>query len=494
MKPSPPADASNDRETLHWSRLALLVWVLGALIRSFAQLVYWPSVLQFADAIRYARIGYWSGAFHDNWAPAGYAVFLRLLRFVSSSIGATIICQHALGLATAVLLTSAARRAGARTPWQLLPGAVVALVGDYTFLEHLLMPESLFLFLAGAGLFAAIRALEGDGRRWGVLSGVAFGLGALVRSNALPLLAFLALSVLPVPVSRRHAATSAMAWGVGCGAALVFVYAVVSAAVGPYTGLGNMTGWYLYGRTAPFADCTRMAVDDDSPDMAALCEATPPEKRYGPYYYTWEASGPGRTRWSAVTGPDPAYDRMVMRFAVDAIRRQPLDYLIAVLNDLVRIVAPGYRANPGNGQFMAAYSFGWRDDVTLENIQRALSQKYSGTEVRRNKGGVFLMTAYQEATRLPGAFLVIVGGCAAVGLLRSSGTRRGEVLLVLLSGLCLLLIPVLLVTWDFRYTLPATPVLALAAVIGFAPPSRKDADHPAFPRATGSGTGLVDRR
>jgi hypothetical protein len=479
MNPSPPVGPFADREAPHWSRLAPLVWALGALIRIFAQVVYWPSVLQFADAVRYARIGYWSGAFHDNWAPAGYAVFLSLLRFVSSDIGATIICQHALGLATAVLLTSAARRAGVRAPWQLLPGAVVALVGDYTFLEHLLMPESLFLFLAGAGFFAAICALEGDGRRWGVLSGVAFGLGALVRSNALPLLAFLALSVVPVRVPRRHAATSAMAWGVGCGAALVLVYAIVSGAVGPYTGLGNMTGWYLYGRTAPFADCARMVVDDDSADMAALCESTPPDARYGPYHYTWDAGTPGRTRWSVVTGPDPAYDRVVMRFAIDAIRRQPLDYLIAVLNDLVRTVAPGYRANPGNGQFIAAYSFGWRDDVTLRNIQGALGQKYSGTEVRRDKRGVILLTAYQEATRLPGAFLAIVGCCAVVGLVRSSGTRRGEVLLVLLSGLCLLLVPVLLVTWDFRYTLPATPVLALAAVIGFAPPSREDAALPA---------------
>jgi hypothetical protein len=52
------------------------------------------------------------------------------------------------------------------------------------------------------------------------------------------------------------------------------------------------------------------------------------------------------------------------------------------------------------------------------------------------------------------------------------------VLLALLSGLCLLLIPVLLVTWDFRYTLPATPVLALAAVIGFAPTSRTNDAQP----------------
>jgi hypothetical protein len=469
------ADALADR---HWSRLALLVWVLGALIRIVTQVVYWPSALQFADAVRYARIGYWSGPFDDNWAPAGYAVFLGLLRFVSSDLGATIICQHALGLATALLLTSAARRAGVRAPWHLLPGAVVALVGDYIFLEHLLMPESFFLFLVGVGFFAAIRALEGVGTRWGVLSGVAFGLGALVRSNALPLLAILALSVVPVPPPRRHAARPAIAWGVGCGAALVLAYGIVAGAVGPYTGLGDMAGWYLYGRTAPFADCARMAVDDDSPDMAALCEATPPDKRYGPYHYTWDPNGPGRRRWSGLTGPDPAYDGMVRRFAVDAIRRQSLDYTIAVMHDFVRILAPGYRVNPGNGQFMAAYSFGWRDEVTLENIQRALGQKYSGTEVRRVNRGVTLMSAYQEATRLPGAFLAIVGCCAALGLVRSSGTRRGQVLLALLSGLCLLLIPVLLVTWDFRYTLPATPVLALAAVIGFAPTSRTNDAQP----------------
>jgi hypothetical protein len=41
--------------------------------------------------------------------------------------------------------------------------------------------------------------------------------------------------------------------------------------------------------------------------------------------------------------------------------------------------------------------------------------------------------------------------------------------LALLCGLCLLLVPILFVTWDFRYTLPAVPVLGLAAVVGLGP-------------------------
>lgn len=461
-----------DDDASRWSRLALLVWALGGSIRVFAQVVYWPSHLQWVDAVRYAQLGYWSGPFIDYWAPAGYATFLGLLRMVSSQLGFTIVCQHALGLATALLLASAARRAGVRAPWHLLPGAVVALVGDYVFLEHLLMPEALFLFLMTAGLLAAIRALAGDGRRWGVLAGLSFGVSALVRSNALPLLVLLGLCALPLPGSRRHAGTSGIGWGVACGAVLVVVYAAVATVFGSYTGLGDMTGWYLYGRTAPFADCGRMTVDDGSPDMSALCESTPADARFGPYYYTWEPASPARSRWHNNRGPDPAFDGTVIRFALDAIRRQPGDYIRAIALDMVRVVAPGFRPHAGNGQMMAAQSFAWRDEPLRESLESALSKKYSGTRVRRNERGAELLAAYQEATRLQGGSIVALVLAALAGLVRSSGTRRRQLLLVLLSGLCMLVVPILLVTWDFRYTLPATPVLALAAVLGFAPRTR----------------------
>lgn len=465
---------SGAEEARRGSRLALLLWTFGGLVRLYAMLVYWPSHLQWADAPRYARIGYWSGVFNDHWAPAGYAAFLALLRVLSSDLGFTVACQHALGLWTAVLFAAAARRAGVAAPWYLIPGAIVAIGGDYVFLEHLLMPEALFLFLVAVGLFAGVRALEGDGRAWGVLAGLAFAGSALVRANALPLLAVLGVCAAPIPFRRGDAATRPLAWGVVCGALVVALYAAVATAVGPYSGLGDMTGWYLYSRAAPFADCERMTVDDESADMAALCESTPPSLRAGPYYYTWHEDGPARRRWHIDRGPDPAYDDIVAGFAVDAIRHQPLDYLRAVALDLVRAVAPGFRVHPASGLFMAGYSFTWRDEPTRERLEQVMSEKYTGTRVHRRDRGVELLAVYQEATRLPGGFLVVFLACALAGLVRTSGARRRQVLLALGTGLCLLVIPIASLTWDFRYTLPAVPVLALAAVLGcaHAPPGR----------------------
>jgi hypothetical protein len=358
-----------------------------------------------------------------------------------------------------------------RAPWYLLPGGIVAIVGDYVFLEHLIMPEALFLFLVAAGLLSAIRTLEDDGPWWGVLAGLAFAASALVRANALPLLAVLAICAIPLPIRRGDAATRSLARGVACGAMLVGAYVVLATAVGPYTGLGNMTGWYLYARVAPFADCERMTVDDGSPDMTALCESTPAALRPGPYHYQWDTDGPARQRWHIDRGPDPAYDAAVGRFALDAIRKQPADYLRAVAHDLIRSIVPSYRVHPGSGLFMAGYSFAWRDEPSRERLEEVLSEKYTGTRVYRHDRGVELLAAYQDATRLPGGFLVVFVVCAAAGLVRTSGRRRRQLVLTVLSGLCLLVVPIVTFTWDFRYMLPSVPVLALAAVLAFAAPA-----------------------
>jgi hypothetical protein len=252
-----------------------------------------------------------------------------------------------------------------------------------------------------------------------------------------------------------------------CGVITLVGYAVIATALGPHSGLGDMSGWYLYARTAPFADCERMTIDDEVEEMSALCEETPPDDRWGPYHYQWSPDGPARSRWHTERGPDPAYDGTLARFALDAIRAQPADYLAAVGHDLVRVVFPSYRPRPGSGQLMAAYAFDWRDEPTRKHIEQALSSKYTEARVTRRSTGVRLLAEYQRATRVPGTFVIVFLACAAIGFARLRAVRRRPLVLAVLVGLSLLLSPIITFTWDFRYTLPAIPVLALAAVLAF---------------------------
>ena len=432
-------------------------WVVAVLIRLAIAAAYRPSSLQWMDAQRFARVG-WS-TFGDFWAPAGYAGFLAALRLISDQLALVTATQHVLGMVTAGLLAAAAARMGLRRPWNLMAGTVVAFGGDYMFLEHLVMTETLFITAIALGVCAAVRCLEDHNWRWAALASFAFAASALVRGNALVLNAVLPLCLLG-GISTLHASWRALVASIAPGAAFITGYVVVATVVGPYTGLWEMNGWHLYSRAAPFADCEQLRVDDQDADIARLCEDVPASQRFGPYHYSWSPDSPARQAW----GLDPARSDDLRRFAVDAILRQPDDYLHAVAEDLVRVVVPGFRASPGHGQLLDTFEFDHRDPEVERLIANALAERYSG--VRPEIHGAGLATAYQRATRLPGLAVPLAITGALVGLVRHRGARRRQLLLSLLVGSALLLAPIFLLTWDYRYTLPALPFLLLAGLIG----------------------------
>ena len=123
----------------------------GAALRVYAMVAYSPAVVsaQAHDGAAYvgaARRGFATG----NYEPAGYPAFLRVVHAVRSELAFTISVQHAMGLATGVLLFLIVRRLGAPGWVGLAPAAVVWLGGDQVFLEHAPMSEALFTPLLAA--------------------------------------------------------------------------------------------------------------------------------------------------------------------------------------------------------------------------------------------------------------------------------------------------------------------------------------------------------
>lgn len=433
----------------------------AVLVRCATMAVYRPTVAQWIDGPRFARIVPNEGVFSDFWAPAGYPAFLAVLRTTWNELAFTIGAQHLLGLLTAGLLAATARRCGVPRPWHLLGGAIVAFGGDYLFLEHLLMAETVFLFTLALAVYCGARSLAGGDVRWAIAASCAFALSALVRSNAL-----VALIILPValfatgggPIRRRAARALAAAVP---GVAVVGLYTIVATSIGPYAGLTDMSGWHLYSRVAAFADCSALDVVDTQPDLAQLCLAAPPGERPGPYFYEWSPDSPARRLW----GLDPGRNDLLRTFATEVILDRPGEYLKAVGTDLVRTFAPDFRSRAGHGQTLDVFSFGYRDLAVEDVLEGNYAFEYSGTEVVVERGAG-LLVAYQEATRLPGALLLISILAAAAACIVGRGASRRQTSFIFLVGLAIWLGPILLFTWDHRYVVPAAALLVLAGVVG----------------------------
>src|SRR3954454_21376024 len=132
--------------TIDRTRAALLA-VLGAGIglRVLAMVAWSPAFMGWPDAKSYLDVAH-GELFSNVLRPAGYPLFLRSLDGLHASLGAVVGVNHALGLATAVLLFAIVRRLGAPPLLGLVPAAFVALSGDTGFLEHAPLSEPLFTF------------------------------------------------------------------------------------------------------------------------------------------------------------------------------------------------------------------------------------------------------------------------------------------------------------------------------------------------------------
>jgi hypothetical protein len=261
--------------------------------------------------------------------------------------------------------------------------------------------------------------------------------------------------------ARRRASVVLAGSALVPGTVALGIYLTVAAWVGPYAGVWDMSGWHLYSRVAPFADCSALAIVKEHPQYARLCPAQSPDERLGPYYYEWVPQSPAQTLW----GLDPGRDATLRRFALEVIRRQPGDYLKAIGTDVVRVFDPGFDTRDGFGQQMKVYSFDYRDRSVEGDLRTSYSEAYTGTMVVIRRG-VQLLSGYQRVTRLPGVLLLLTLLGAVIGLIATRRTQRRQVLFILLVGLVVLLGPIVLFTWDFRYTLAACPLLVLAGVVG----------------------------
>jgi Glycosyltransferase family 87 len=452
-----------------------------------------PAVLLRLDA----ELGYrWQSWFNDSFSyvnsavtmsldptrPSGYAVYLRVLEPLHSYALVTI-SQHLMGLAVAVMIYALARHRFGAPAWVAVLFSLPVLYDGYEIqLEHLIMSDTLFLFLAMA---AVTLVLWSPRPPWWacLLAGLLLGLSAVVRSTGLPLVAVFAVYLVIRFVPNWRYLLAGVA---GC----VIAFAVpVAAYEGWYDvqhgefAMTDATGVFLYSRVMTFAECSQMRLPVD---LLPLCTTVPPDQRPVAQAYIWTEASP-LDRYSA-SKFTPQINSLAEQFAIKAMEAQPLAYANVVFDDTVRSFSWSKTVFPNAATF-DEYLFGYKSLSIPQSPYGGYSsvEAYYGhddpsTQVVNPFAGA--IRVYERYIYLPGTVygLILLVGLGAIVLAwlpirrggrppqtppRTGWGRGGEALLPWLCSVALIVVPAATAEFDWRYVLTAVPFGCLAAALAF---------------------------
>lgn len=458
--------------------LFVIFVALGVLLRAGAMLGYrWH--MWFTDSYEYVYFTLHLRPYGVR--PSGYSLFLRaFLPF--HDFGLVVGVQHLMGLACAVLPYVVAMRYRAR-PWLAAVALAPVLLDAYEIqLEHLLLSDTLFMFLLVAAVSLTLWRTSPETLPpwWAmVIAGLCVGFAAVTRSVGLPLLlifcGYLAIRWAVAARARRSRAEHRPSWprlllagvvpilAIGIAGALPMgAYADWYASVHGTYGFSNSGGVFLYSRTMDFATCEKMR---PPPDLRPLCDPRPPKKRPSSQFYLWSADSPLRkpgNRWVF----SPSNNDRAGRFARLAIRRQPVAYARTVARDTLRAFHWHRTVFPDLETYQQ-YHFSSLMSPAPRWVEPTLWQydpDWATVVVEPYAG---LMRSYQRWGYLPGTLfgLILFGGAA--GIVARWRRLGGAVLLPWAMAAALIVLPAMTADFSYRYLLPAFPMAGLALALAF---------------------------
>jgi hypothetical protein len=291
-------------------------------------------------------------------------------------------------------------------------------------------------------------------------------------------------------------------------------------------------GFYLWGRVSSFANC---AVIKPTGDEAKVCPTQPIADRTPPGNYIWYAPyvhadmdsictvtvTDGKTSKSCGT-VSPAGNKVLTDFAIDAVMAQPLDYFKTVVKDTLLSFGFPRIGYPGSGTtyyYNFHFNFVGTDPATGKPISLLppktmakvpplvlpansvyndwlnYGHQAPGTVVKIFAApiAVYQRVVFTYGPLLAVIFLLGLGGWFAVtgrrrgmgvksllsvGMLRSLRLHwrpRGTSVLPWWTAVTLLVAPIAVADFDYRYLIPVIPFAVMAAGLSFAP--RKGVDQ-----------------
>jgi hypothetical protein len=379
-----------------------------------------------------------------------------------------------MGLLVAVMIYALARHRFGAPAWVAVLATLPVLYDGFEIqLEHLIMADTLFLFLAMAAVTITLWSPRPSGRAC-LAAGLLLGVSSAVRPTGLPLLAafivYLIIRLFPARPMRWRQLRRLVIGLVACGAAfavpVIGYEAWYSSAHGEFA-MTDSTGVFLYSRVMTFADCSRMSPPTD---LLPLCTAVPPDKRPIAQAYIWTPASP-LDRYAEPMF-SPAVNKLAERFAVAAIEAQPLDYARTVWDDTVRSFEWNRSVFP-NGQTYDAYLFG---PQPLAVPAGSPYGGYPSAEAYYARGNpqtavvnpfAAVIRDYQRYIWLPGTVSGLILLVGLYGIVRRWRRAGKATLLPWLCSLVLIVTPAATAEFDYRYVTTAVPFACLAAAMAF---------------------------
>ncbi|HTA96362.1 MAG TPA: hypothetical protein VK730_01815 [Solirubrobacteraceae bacterium] len=451
----------------------LLILLAGTVMRLLFMIAWRPAFFGFPDAVTYvglAREHLWV----DPTREVGYPLFIRELHALwPTHLAWVIALQHLFGLASALLVFLAVRRAGG-PPWLgLLPAALVALNGAEMFLEHTPLTESLFIFLLALGLYFATHAAGARTPLWAALAGLALGLANTVRVVALPLMVVLLLWLLFASGGTWRRRLLAGAVSLACMACVLTPYVITQHKHTGYWGLATPAGaWNLYSRVAPFANCSKFTPPSGT---SVLCESTPPSQRKaGVEQYTFDSElSPADRAFGNGAGPfaaSQASDAKIAAWSKAVILHQPVEYLETVFESVLAYVAPVNVVFSSHSEIGYGY-YGFYHLTLFEPEQQEIARQtrlnyYGANGYKIDHSVLNFLLEYETHSRVYGWLMAVLMLSTFFAPFLPKGRPRQIGLLFFAMAWVALITPAASHTWDARAAIPPIGPVGAAAALG----------------------------
>jgi hypothetical protein len=475
-----------------------LMAVVALAARAVVIAAYQPTLMYLGDSGAYLDQT-WHGLWSGDWRPSGYPMFLRLVRG-EEHLTRLVLVQQSMTFVVGVVTYAVAVRV-TRRPWLAALCAAPVLLSPWVLdLGQFVLAETLFSALTGLGLL--LLASPGRPRPWAAaVGGLLLGASLPVRTVGYGPLAvgFVVLAVTAATGSGRagraggtgrlrswsRALPVVLAFGLAA-AAPICAYSGWSASRGTGFTASAHSGYFLYGRVAPFADCSVLPAD--RPELRTLCDRRPLAQRGQPDSYLWPADSPlrqGHTRIPA------GREKLAGEFANAVIRAQPGMLLRTSAEYLAGYFAPTRHETPTTSR---ADTWELPDHLTnaaQDTDPRSADGYYVTTKINHRLAGP--LAAYARLTYAPmplvGAGLVAGLVAAPVARFRRRTGPPAAFWLLGAGGLSVLALSALTAGFDYRYLASVIGVLGAAAVLGAA--SLAGAVRRGAPRTAPAEPGVV---
>jgi hypothetical protein len=274
---------------------------------------------------------------------------------------------------------------------------------------------------------------------------------------------------------------------VGCAVPLLGYAAWFHSWHGTYS-LSRSDGFYLWGRMSSFAECSAIRPPADE---LKVCPSGTPSSRTPPGDFVWHAPQVHHVPGGPVS---VAGNTLLRDFAIHAVEAQPLGYLHSVLSGLALSVEWPRRPYPDAGTVYFYYFHLTPYAIPAHHSWIRGGTAYSDAvqyghaiPTRVVKPFAILIDGYERVFYTYGPLfgLIMLTGLGGVirirrvrgRLPRLAWSPRAGSMLPWATGVVLLVTPIAVSDFDYRYLLPVLPFACLAAGLAFAPardPSRPE--------------------